>query len=150
MLLSILKLAHILSAMVGLGFNLSYPLWLRKLSNVTGEALVFGLQGIRHIDRVANIGYTVALITGLGLAHLGRHDLMSPWLGCSLLLFVVSLGLAHGVYTPALKAQIVLAKDGKDDMDHYVALEKRSTAVGMALTLTALTILGLMVFKPQF
>ena len=64
-LVLLLKLVHVLSAIVAVGANVTYPFWLR-LAGRDRDRLVWTINGIRRLDRtVANPAYGVLLLTGV-------------------------------------------------------------------------------------
>ena len=66
-LYAILKSVHILMAIMALGANLSYPLWL-YIGHKNDKNLPFALKGIQMLDDyMANPAYILSLFTGLGL-----------------------------------------------------------------------------------
>ena len=62
---AVLRLLHILLAIVAVGANLTYALWLRQAERDPAH-LAYTIRGIRWIDRhVANPAYALLLLTGL-------------------------------------------------------------------------------------
>jgi uncharacterized membrane protein len=65
MLYVLLKWLHVLAAIVAVGSNITYGMWMTHASR-NPESLPFTLHGIQLIDdRVANPAYGVLLVTGL-------------------------------------------------------------------------------------
>ena len=72
MLYLILKWFHILAAIVALGANLTYPLWL-VLAQKKPESLVFTLRTVKSMDDwMANPAYVLSFFTGAGMMFLGH------------------------------------------------------------------------------
>ena len=70
MLFSILKLIHVSAAIVAVGANATYGIWLSRASRST-EVLPFTLRTIKLIDdRLANPAYGLQLVTGLIMAFI--------------------------------------------------------------------------------
>ncbi|MHB8631104.1 MAG: hypothetical protein ACYC9W_04165 [Candidatus Limnocylindria bacterium] len=71
----LLRFAHILLAIVAIGANLTYALWLR-IGERHPEHLAYTIRGIRAIDRhVANPAYGLLLVTGLAFGPVVRREL---------------------------------------------------------------------------
>ena len=66
-LILLLKLVHVLAAIVAVGSNVTYAFWLNRAGREQGR-LLFALQGVRALDRrIANPAYIVLGITGPGM-----------------------------------------------------------------------------------
>jgi len=146
--LSILKLVHVLFAIVAVGYNLTYGVILARAARSSRETRKWVLETIRSLDRIANWAYTGLLITGGGLVTMAHYSWAMVWTSGSALLLVVALGLAHGLYTPTLKKQIKLIDEQGPDSPEFQALDRRGNTVGIALMVIALLIVALMVLKP--
>jgi uncharacterized membrane protein len=148
MLLTIVLFFHILAAIVAVGFNISYAVWIvRARSSPTNMA--FALKGVKFIDnRIANPAYGVLLVTGLLLVYLGHYSITTRWIDSALILFVALIAVAAFVYTPALREQVKLAEAGDTSSAAFMRLGTRGQIAGQALGLIVLIILALMVFKP--
>src|SRR6266851_8164065 len=108
----IVKYIHILSAIVAVGLNLSYAVWIlraqRDPSNTT-----FALKGIKFLDdRIANPAYGLLLVTGLLMVVLLPIPITTLWIVIALILYAVLVLLAITQYTPTLRNQIKLAEAG--------------------------------------
>ena len=145
----LLKYVHVLMAIVAVGFNASYAIWLRRAARAP-EHQSFALRGVKLLDdRFANPAYGVLLVTGLimVLTTPGLH-VTTFWVLAALILYVTTVALAAGVYTPTLRKQIeVLEREGPGS-ERYLALAKRSTVSGIVLGVIVVVIVFLMVTKP--
>ncbi len=148
MLYLTLKWLHVLSAIVAVGANFTYGIWIARASTSPG-ALSFTLQTIRQIDnRLANPAYGLLLITGLGMAFVGSWPLTTPWLLTALALYVtVALVGALG-FTPLLRRRIQLLESEGIDSPVYQAQARRGTILGIAAAALVIFIVFLMVVKP--
>jgi uncharacterized membrane protein len=149
MVYPVLKWIHILMAIVAIGSNATYGIWIARASRKP-EALPFTLRGIKLIDdRFANPAYGMLLITGLLMAFQARPLLTAPWLQTALMLYglLVLLGLLG--YTPTLKKQIQLLESQGPASPEYQAVARRGTALGILTILLAVAIVFLMVVKPS-
>jgi uncharacterized membrane protein len=145
------KFIHILLAVIAVGFNASYAVWLVRARR-SPENLEFALKGVKFLDDyIANPAYGLLLVSGLAMVLLLPWNLLrSFWLETALVLWLVLVILGYGVYTPTLSRQIkVLAAKGPKD-EQYRWLDRRGTMAGGAAGVVVLVILGLMVFKPTF
>lgn len=145
---SLLKLVHVLLAIVAVGYNASYGLILGRAARAPRDTQKFVLQTIRALDRIANWAYLLLLLTGGGLMAIAHYRWGQLWTGGSTLLLVVGLGLAHGRYTPILKKQILALDESGPDSAAYQALSRQGARVGTLLLAVSLLIVTLMVLKP--
>lgn len=149
MFLLAVKYIHILAAIVAVGFNISYVVWIiRAQRDPTHTA--FTLKGIKFIDdRIANPAYGVLLLTGLLMVFLAGYSLTTLWIDVALVLFVVLVVVAVAFYTPSLRDQIKLVEAGDTTSAEFTRLAQRGRVAGQALGVIVLVILAMMVFKPN-
>lgn len=136
-------------AIIALGANLSYPLWL-YIGHKNEKYLPFALKGIQMLDDfMANPAYILSLFTGLGLCwYMHLNPFNAFWLWSSLILYALAAGTGIAVYSPILKKQIaVLASNGKES-EAYQQLNKKGMYTGLFICLLALSIVLIMVAKP--
>ncbi|MGH2582875.1 MAG: DUF2269 family protein [Anaerolineales bacterium] len=145
-LLPYLRWLHILGAIAALGANFTYPIWLR-LARKEPDSTAFAVRGIEAVERVANAGYGLLLITGIAMILIGNIPWTTPWLLSGIVLFVV-VGFTAGVfYVPAQKKQIAFAD--KPTSPEYLAAEERANRVGVLVILLVILIEFLMTVKPR-
>jgi len=73
-LILLLKVVHILAAIVAVGSNVTYAFWLRR-AGLDRDRLIFTIEGIRLLDSwIANPAYVLVLLTGLGMVALGAFS----------------------------------------------------------------------------
>jgi uncharacterized membrane protein len=144
----ILKWLHVMAAIVAVGSNITYSIWIARASR-NPEVLPFTLRGIKVIDdRLANPGYGVLLLTGLLMVFTVKLPLTTPWLLTALILYVLVVLLGLIGYTPTLRRQIqALDSDGFQSVE-YQALARRGRILGMILAVLVIIIIFLMVVKP--
>jgi uncharacterized membrane protein len=148
MLLTVVLYIHILAAIVAVGFNISYAVWIIRARSNPGN-VAFALKGVKFMDdRIANPAYGVLLLTGLLMMYLGHYSITTLWIDVALILFVVLILVAALVYTPALREQVKLAEAGDTSSSEFMRLGTRGQIAGQALGLLVLVILAMMVFKP--
>ena len=143
-----LKWIHVLAAVVALGTNLTYTIWLLR-ANHNPESLLFTLRTIKLLDdRVANPAYVVSLITGVGMVFVSGMSFTTPWLLLSLILYVLVVLIGLFGYTPTLARQIRAAENGVGYAAAYTAVARRATILGGIIVGLVIIIVLLMVMKP--
>jgi uncharacterized membrane protein len=142
-----LKLIHVLAAIVAVGTNVTYFVWLRiARRDPAGSAGI--LRGIKVLDaRLANPAYAVLPIAGVLLVLDGHIGFTTFWvLGAIILYAVVGLSAAL-LFAPSLRRQADLAVQGTDPAA-YEAAARRTTTTGLLTMVPVLMILYLMIMKP--
>ena len=144
----IVKWLHVLAAIVALGSNVTYAVWL-SLAGRDPKSLPFALRGIKVLDnRLANPSYGVLLLTGLLLVYLIRLPMTLPWLLTSLVLYVLTALLGIFAYAPTLRAQLRLAESHGPSSAEYLKAAKRGLRLGVLTIAIVVVIVFLMVVKP--
>ncbi len=146
---TLVKFFHVLLAIVAVGFNASYGIWIARASREREHELHV-LRGIKVLDdRFANPAYGLLLLTGLLMVRFGHWSVLHTfWLGTALIIYVVMGLTAATMYTPTLKRQIALLEAGQGATPEYGMLATRGTVVGLILAVLVITIVFLMVVKP--
>jgi uncharacterized membrane protein len=145
----LLKYVHVLLAIVAVGFNASYGIWLARAAREPAH-LGHVLRGIKVLDdRFANPAYALLLVTGLSMVWVDQIPLLETrWILSALLLYAVLLAVGFGVYTPTLRRQIALLESAGPTSADYLSVASRGRIVGVFLALVVLAIVFLMVVKP--
>lgn len=145
-----LKLIHVLAAIVAVGANITYAVWLTGAGR-DRDRLVFAIEGVRRLDRrLANPGYIVLLLTGLGMVATGVYRFGAPgmhWLEVAVTLYALTAVLGITVFSPAIRQQLELARADPASPAYAVAA-RRTQRLGLATTVVVLAIVALMVTKP--
>ncbi|HEV8564760.1 MAG TPA: DUF2269 family protein [Actinomycetota bacterium] len=145
---SLLKFAHVLLAIVAVGFNASYGIWLARAAREP-DHVGYALRGVKLLDDgFANPAYALLLVTGLAMVWLGDLDLTTFWLAAAMVLYVTVVIVGFSVYTPTLRRQIRALETGGAESPEFQRLAKRSAGVGIALAVPVVVIVFLMVTKP--
>jgi uncharacterized membrane protein len=148
MLYLLLKWLHVLAAIVALGANLTYGIWMARASRHP-EALSFTLRSIKLIDdRVANPAYGFLLVTGLLMVFVVPLPLTTPWLLTGLVLYILVVLVGLLGYTPTLRRQIQFLESEGFQSPTYQAVARRGTMLGAILVFLVIVIVYLMVVKP--
>jgi uncharacterized membrane protein len=146
----LLKFLHVLLAIIAVGFNASYPIWLSRARREPEHAL-YALKGIKTMDdRFANPAYALLLVFGLGLTFTGGYSLGTPWISAALALYVLLIVGGLFFYSPTLKRQISVLEASGPNSPEFNRLSQRGTIVGGLLSLDVVIIVFLMVVKPTF
>ncbi len=146
----ILKVPHVLAAVVAVGSNATYGIWIAAGSR-DPKVLPFALRGVKTIDdRMATPAYVLLLVTGAAMMVVGPIPITTPWLIVSFVLYVgvVLVGLAG--YTPTLRRQIELLGSEGASSPGYRRTAARGVIQGVVIAVLTVTIIALMVIKPAF
>lgn len=145
-----IKLIHVLSAIIAVGFNISYGFLLLK-ANKDKEHLLFTLKSIKFLDDyIANPCYFLALFTGFYMNYILMGSIKPySWNLYALILFSIMGIIAFFFYTPYLSKQIKLLEEKKYNTTEYTILENKQRYIGIILTILVFIIVFLMVFKPN-
>ncbi len=113
MLFLLLKWVHVLSAIVAVGANITYGIWLTRASR-SPDVLPFALRTVKLIDdRLANPAFGLLLVTGLSMLFVLPLPLTTPWVLTALVLYGIVVLVAVLGFTPTLRREIeVLASEG--------------------------------------
>jgi len=143
-----LRFAHILLAIVAIGANLTYALWLR-IGERHPEHLAYTIRGIRAIDRhVANPAYGLLLVTGLAMTFVSGVPLTQGWLVVALALYGAAALVGYFVFGPVVRRELAALERGGVDDPEYLRFRGRARWLGILTTTVVLIILALMVTKP--
>lgn len=143
-----LKWIHVLAAVIALGTNITYSIWLTQIHK-SPDSLLFTLRTIKILDdRIANPAYIVSLFSGLGMVFVGGLSMTTPWLLLSFILYVIVVAIGLGGYTPTLNRQIAVVEQGGALSAEYAALSRRGQILGIVLGVLVVSIIYLMVVKP--
>ena len=144
----ILKYVHVLAAIVAVGANATYGVWM-ALGARQPESLRAILTGVRFLDnRIANPAYGLLLITGLAMLYAGHLSVGIPWIAAALGLYIVAMALGARGYTPALRSQIQALESGGPQSEAYRRASDHGRTLGLIFIVIVLIIVFLMVIKP--
>jgi uncharacterized membrane protein len=147
---TILKFFHVLFAIVAVGFNASYAIWVARAAREPEHELHV-LRGIKILDdRFANPAYALLLVTGISMVLVGDLSFATFWIAMALGLYGLLFALAAAVYTPTLRRQIQVLETEGPRSPLYRQLAARSQGVGIVLGVIVVGVVFLMVTKPTF
>jgi uncharacterized membrane protein len=143
-----IKLLHVFLAIVAVGFNASYGIWLARAAREPEHELHV-LRGIKFLDdRVANPAYGLLLLTGLAMIFVGDLPITTFWIAAAIVLWVTFMILGLGFYTPSLRRAIAVLEVGGAASPEYQRASRRSTFIGITVSIPIVIIVFLMVLKP--
>jgi uncharacterized membrane protein len=144
----LLKFVHVLAAIVAVGANVTYAFWLRRAGH-DPDKLPWAIRGIQTLDnRIANPAYLVLLVTGLWMVLGGfGFSFERGWIVAALVLYVALVIVGIFIYAPTIRRQLEEAERDPTS-SAYVAIERRSTVLGITTLIAVLAIVALMVTKP--
>ncbi len=144
----LLKLAHVLLAVIAIGANLTYALWLR-LGEREPQHLPYTIRSIRAIDRrVANPAYALLLVTGAAMALTSGIPLTQAWLALAIAIYLAAAALGYLVFGPVVRGELAALERGGTGDPEYLRSRGRARTLGVVTTAMVLTILALMVVRP--
>ncbi len=142
-----LKLIHVLAAIVAVGTNVTYFVWLSR-TRTRPEQGAYVLPGIKALDaRLANPAYVVLPVTGILMVLDADLGFTTFWIITAIILYV-AMGLIAGVlFSPALRRQVEIATSDAEP-SVYAEAARRTTVTGIITMVPIAAILYLMVIKP--
>jgi uncharacterized membrane protein len=142
-----LKLIHVLAAIVAVGTNVTYFVWLSRTRRQPEQGACV-LPGIKALDaRLANPAYVVLPVTGILMVLDADLGFTTFWIITAIILYV-AMGLIAGVlFSPALRRQVEIATSDAEP-SVYAEAARRTTVTGIITMVPIAAILYLMVIKP--
>ena len=146
-----LKLVHVLSAIVAVGTNVTYFVWLAAMKGRSQPEQSFALQTIKALDsRLANPAYGILPLTGVIMVLVGDLGFTTFWILAAIGLYVL-VGVIAGVFfAPSLRRQTELVTREGTGSGAYEAAAHRTRTTGLFTMLPVAGILYLMVMQPTF
>jgi len=145
----LVKFIHVLLAIIAVGFNASYGIWLARAANAPQATQSYVLRTIKFIDdRIANPAYGLLALTGLFMVFSAGIPFSRLWIALAIGLYLVVLFVGFGVYTPTLRDQIRVLEGEGPGSEEYQRLAARGRTTGIILGIMVITIVFLMVAKP--
>lgn len=146
---SLLKLVHILSAIIAVGTNVTYFVWLARIKRQPRPEQAVVLGGIKVLDsRLAGPAYAILPLSGIGMVLVGDIPWSTFWVALAIVLYI-AVGVAAGaLFGPALRKQVDLVASDEAGSQAYAVAAKRTTTFGAITMLPIAAILYLMVIKP--
>src|ERR1700716_3697048 len=128
-LYTLIKFFHIVFAIIAVGYNASYGVWLGRAAREPKETQLFTLRTIRFMDdRIANPLYGLLALSGLFMVFSAGFALSTPWLAAAITLYVIALVIAATLITPNLRTALnALVSGGTESAAYKAAMAKGRT-----------------------
>jgi hypothetical protein len=159
--------AHILCAIVGFGAVFLNGVYAAQMRKHPGPGSIAIFEANFKVSEIGQYFIYGVFLFGLGLVGLSDHvwKFSQTWVWLATILFIVGLGLSHGVLLPAVKRMGVLMKgmaaagpaaaavEGAPpamppQLGEMMGLGKRVAVTGLSLDILVVVILAIMVWKP--
>jgi uncharacterized membrane protein len=151
MLYTTLKFLHILLTIIAVGFSMTFGLILSRAAKASqdGRELKYALTTVRMMSMIANICFLLVVLLGVGMMHVQGLSWEPKWIHGSAALFLIAFALGVFVMAPMMRRRIAILESRGAFDPEFIRLSKRSAILGGILSLITLTIIWLMVAKPQ-
>lgn len=145
-----LKFLHVFLAIIAVGFTASFGLILGRAAKGGADAreLKFALGTIKVMSRIGHICFLLLLVTGIGLVQVAGYP-WYLWLKLSGAIVIFALLVAQFLLLPTVPRRLAILETKGPTDPEFIALSKRSAALGGLLGLLSLVVIGLMVWKPM-
>ncbi|HET9250203.1 MAG TPA: DUF2269 family protein [Actinomycetota bacterium] len=144
-----LKLVHIVSAIVAVGTNVTYFVWLTVMKGRPQGEQSFALSTIRRLDSsLANPAYFVLPVTGVIMVLIEDLGFTTFWIALAIGLYVLVGVFAGALFVPALRRLTEIVDTEGPDAPGYADAVRRTKMRGLLTMLPVAGILYLMVLKP--
>jgi hypothetical protein len=145
----LVKFVHVLLAIIAVGFNATYGVWLARVAREPVPTQSFVLRGIKRLDDwFANPAYVLLAVTGVTMVLAGELRFTTFWIAGGIVLWAIAVALGFFVYTPMLRNQIhALETVGPESAD-YKRYAANARFVGILVAVIVLVIVFFMVTKP--
>lgn len=144
----ILKLIHVLSAILGLGPGFVMIYTVTQASNMVELRHAYQIRNRIHI--FVMVGGTLLLLTGIGMGLIYPFWFHTGWYLTSLILFLIALGFGPIVLSPLSKPikELIKTHDKNDIPEEYHKLCKKLFFYERLENIIFIIIIILMVLKP--
>jgi uncharacterized membrane protein len=148
---------HVLAVIIGFGGVLLNGLYASRARRYTPDQSLAVMEVNGFVSmKVAEIFIFLAAVFGFGLVGLSDdvYTFGQLWIWLSIIIYVVYLGISHGVLMPRVRALTALQRElaggtaGPDAPGRIEALGKQIGASSGVLHLAFVVILILMIWKP--
>lgn len=106
----LLKLIHVVSAIVAVGANVTYTFWLARAHH-DRDHVVFVIETIRALDRrIAIPAYVAVFATGVLMVAGGAYSFTTGWIAAAIALYLVTFVLGIVAFGPTVRRQLAEAR----------------------------------------
>lgn len=146
---TVTKVLHVLFAIIAVGYNASYGIWLARAAREPVGTQLWALRTIKLMDdRVANPLYGLLAVTGLFMVFTAGYPLTTFWIAAALVLYVIALILAFTLITPNFRRQLRALESEGPESEAFSAASARGRTFGILVSILVVAIVVLMVSKP--
>ena len=143
------KFVHVVLAIVAVGFNATYGVWLARVAREPVLTQSFVLRGIKRLDDwFANPAYVLLAVTGVTMVLVGELRFTTFWIAGGIVLWAIAVALGFFVYTPMLRSQIHALETAGPENDDYRRYASNARFMGILLAVIVVVIVFFMVTKP--
>lgn len=143
------KLLHVLSAIVAVGANVTYFVWLTAIRGRPQLAQSFALETIAKVERrLANPAYAILPLTGVIMVLTSQLGFTTFWIAVAIGLYVAMGVVGGALFTPSLRRLTAIVNTEGPDAPGYAEEARRTTVRGTIVVLLVVAIVALMVLKP--
>lgn len=143
----LLKLTHVASAIIAVGANVTYAVWMSRAHRDRAH-LVFVIETIRALDRrVALPAYVVVVVTGVIMVARGAYSFTTGWIVAAIALYLVAMVVGIVAFGPTVRRQLEEAKRDPGSRE-YAELARRNDRLTIVTLAVVAVIVVLMVTKP--
>ena len=145
----VVKFLHVLLAIIAVGFNATYGVWLATVATQPTPTQSFVLRGVKRLDDwFANPAYVLLAVTGLAMVFVGDLRLTTFWIAGGIVLWAIAVGLGFFVYTPMLRQQIRELESSGPESEEYRRQAANARFIGIVLAVIVVVIVFFMMTKP--
>jgi uncharacterized membrane protein len=146
---TITKFVHVTLAIIAVGFNATYGIWLARAARLPQDSQLFVLRTIKLMDdRFANVAYGLLAITGLFMVFTAGYPLTTRWIAFAIVLYVIALAMAFGLITPNFRRAIRALETEGPASGTFTRAMSQGRLYGIGVSIVVLAIVFLMVVKP--
>ena len=142
---------HLLTVIAGFGGIILNGLWGATIAKATGEPAALLARTLDKVSKIAEYFIYAVPVFGILVVVLSddAHKFSSPWISASFALYIVGIGISHGLLMPNTRRLVALAEAGNEPTAERAAVEKKVAAISGSLHVILALILLLMVFGPS-
>src|SRR5437762_7767438 len=116
----VVKFLHVLLAIIAVGFNATYGVWLARVAREPVPTQAFVLPGIKRLDDwFANPAYVLLAGTGVTMVFVGELRFTTFWIAGGIVLWAIAVALGVFVYTPVMRNQIHALETAGPESEDY-------------------------------
>jgi uncharacterized membrane protein len=151
-------LCHITTVVVGIGATMLNGVYAAKAKKAGGPAAGAIMQANLEVTMLAEKVIYAIPVFGILLVLMSDDlfDFGQAWISISIVLYIIALGIAHGVMMPSGKRMLAIGavlgsgQGGPAEVAEAEGLQKKLAMGGMTLDLLVVALIALMIWKPGF